>query len=85
MNDGYKPGGTPRTYLFRSDDHNTGVLLYQSFRLVEGNTFTAGIDYKNWGGHAWNDSINGPKGELIDKSVNEVAATSSCNKTSSIC
>lgn len=73
VNDGYKPGGTPRTYLFRSDDHNTGVLLYQSFRLVEGNTFTAGIDYKNWGGHAWNDSINGKKGELIDKSVNEVA------------
>lgn len=73
VNDGYKPGGTPRTYLFRSDDHNTGVLLYQSFRLVKGNTFTAGIDYKNWGGHAWNDSINGPKGELIDKSVNEVA------------
>lgn len=73
VNDGYEPGGTPRTYLFRSDDHNTGVLLYQSFRLVEGNTFTAGIDYKNWGGHAWNDSINGKKGELIDKSVNEVA------------
>lgn len=73
VNDGYKPGGTPRSYLFRSDDHNTGVLLYQSFRLVEGNTFTAGIDYKNWGGHAWNDSINGKKGELIDKSVNEVA------------
>lgn len=73
VNDGYKPGGTPRSYLFRSDDHNTGVLLYQSFRLVEGNTFTAGIDYKNWGGHAWNDSINGKNGELIDKSVNEVA------------
>lgn len=73
VNDGYNPGGTPRSYLFRSDDHNTGVLLYQSFRLLEGNTFTAGIDYKNWGGHAWNDSINGYKGELIDKSVNEVA------------
>lgn len=73
VNDGYKPGGTPRTYLFRSDDHNTGVLLYQSFRLVEGNTFTAGIDYKNWGGHAWQDSINNNKNELIDKSVNEIA------------
>lgn len=73
INDGYKPGGTPRTYLFRSDDHNTGVLLYQSFRLVEGNTFTAGIDYKNWGGHAWNDSINGNKADIIDKTVNEVA------------
>lgn len=73
VNDGYKPGGTPRSYLFRSDDHNTGVLLYQSFRLVEGNTFTAGIDYKNWGGHAWQDSINNNKNELIDKSVNEIA------------
>lgn len=73
INDGYQPGGTPRTYLFRSDDHNTGVLLYQSFRLVEGNTFTAGIDYKNWGGHAWNDSINGNKADIIDKTVNEVA------------
>lgn len=73
VNDGYEPGGTPRSYLFRSDDHNTGVLLYQSFRLVEGNTFTAGIDYKNWGGHAWQDSINNNKNELIDKSVNEIA------------
>lgn len=73
INDGYKPGDKPRSYLFRSDDHNTGVLLYQSFRLVEGNTFTAGIDYKNWGGHAWNDSINGKVGEIIDKTVNETA------------
>lgn len=73
INDGYEPEATPRSYLFRSDDHNTGVLLYQSFRLVEGNTFTAGIDYKNWGGHAWQDSINGNKNELIDKTVNEVA------------
>lgn len=73
INDGYTPGDKPRSYLFRSDDHNTGVLLYQSFRLVEGNTFTAGIDYKNWGGHAWNDSINGKVGEIIDKTVNETA------------
>lgn len=73
INDGYKPGGKPRDFLFRSDDHNTGVLLYQSFRLVEGNTFTAGIDYKNWGGHAWNDSISGKIGEIINKTVNETA------------
>lgn len=73
INDGYKPGGKPLDFLFRSDDHNTGVLLYQSFRLVEGNTFTAGIDYKNWGGLAWNDSINGRKEEIINKTVNETA------------
>lgn len=40
---------------------------------MEGNTFTAGIDYKNWGGHAWNDTIKGTIGEVVDKSVNEVA------------
>ncbi len=73
INDGYKEGGMPRSFLFRSDDHNTGVLLYQSFQLIQGNNFTVGIDYKNWGGHAWNDSINGSIGEIVDKSVNETA------------
>jgi iron complex outermembrane receptor protein len=73
INDGYRTGGTPRTFRFNSEDHNTGVLLYQTFRLLEGNTFTAGIDYKNWGGHAWNDTIGGRTGEIVDRSVNEVA------------
>lgn len=73
INDGHTAAQPPRTFLFRSDDHNTGVLLYQSFRLFPGNSFTAGIDYKNWGGHAWNDSINGPKGEIVNKTVNETA------------
>lgn len=73
INDGYNPGKTPQPYLFYSDDHNMGVLLYQSFRLFEGNSFTAGIDYKNWGGKAWNDSINGNQQQLVNKTVNEVA------------
>lgn len=73
INDGYAPSGTPRKYLFMSDDHNTGVQLYQSFRLLLGNTITAGFDYKNWGGHAWNDSVNGKVGEIVDKTVNETA------------
>ncbi|MDR1556132.1 MAG: TonB-dependent receptor [Tannerellaceae bacterium] len=73
INDGYRSGGNPRTFRFNSEDHNKGVLLYQTFRLLEGNSFTAGIDYKNWGGHAWNDTINGRIGEIIDRSVNEVA------------
>lgn len=60
-------------YLFRSDDHNYGVLLYQSFRLLKDNLFTVGVDYKNWGGHAWNDSIIGPDKDLVDKSVSETA------------
>lgn len=73
INDGYYSGEKPKDYLFRSDDHNLGVLLYESFRLFSGNNFTVGIDYKNWGGHAWNDKNDGSQQEIIDKSVNETA------------
>lgn len=74
IDDGYHPGGTPQPYLFYSNDHNAGFLLYQSFRLLPGNSFTVGIDYKNWGGHAWQDSLrNDRRNELVDKSVNETA------------
>lgn len=73
INDGYAVGGTPRSYLFESRDHNYGILLYQSFRLLPGNSFTLGLDYKNWGGKAWNDSINGNRGDIIDKQVDELA------------
>jgi iron complex outermembrane receptor protein len=37
---------------FKSNDHQYGVLLYQSVRLFKGNTLTAGVDYKNYGGFA---------------------------------
>ena len=40
---------------------------------MKGNSFTVGIDYKNWGGHAWQDSINDNQNELVNKTVNEVA------------
>ena len=40
---------------------------------MKGNSFTVGIDYKNWGGNAWQDSINGNQNELVNKTVNEVA------------
>lgn len=73
IDDGHAPDAAPNPYLFFSDDHNAGFLLYQSFRLLEGNSFTVGVDYKNWGGHAWNDSINGNRAELVNKTVNEVA------------
>lgn len=74
INDGYHAGEQPQTYLFRSTDHNVGVQLYESFRLFTGNNFTVGIDYKNWGGHAWNDNNDGTRTETIDKSVSETAA-----------
>lgn len=73
INDGHQAEAPARSYLFRSTDFNMGALLYQSFRLMEGNSFTVGIDYKNWGGHAWNDSISAPRGEIVDRSVHELA------------
>ena len=74
INDGYYTGEDPQNYLFRSTDRNLGILFYESFRLFEGNNFTVGIDYKNWGGHAWNQMNDGSADqEIIDKSVNEVA------------
>jgi iron complex outermembrane receptor protein len=73
INDGYTTGGNPRSFLFRSDDYNAGFSIYESFRFLSGSLLTAGFDFKQWGGHAWNDSINGKRGEIIDKSVNEYA------------
>lgn len=77
INDGYLAGKgeVPQTKLFLSDDHNTGVMFYESFRLFEGNSFTVGVDYKNWGGKAWNEAIDTRKktGDLVDKSINETA------------
>lgn len=73
INDGYRIEEAPLNYLFRSNDHNIGVLLYESFRLFKGNIFTVGVDYKNWGGHAWNDYTDGTKSDLVNKTVNEIA------------
>jgi iron complex outermembrane receptor protein len=73
INDGYSSSGQPRKFLFNSSDHNMGILVYETVKAFEGNTLTFGMDYKNWGGHAWNDTINGTIGEIVDKSVNEVA------------
>lgn len=73
INDGYSPGATPLDYMFRSKDHNVGALLYESFRLFEGNLFTLGVDYKNWGGRAWNSFSDGSEKQFVDKTVNEVA------------
>ena len=75
INDGYTEGGTPRKYFFRSNDHNYGITFYQSFQPFEGNMLTAGIDYKNFGGRAWNDYTDAtPNANLLrDTSLYELA------------
>ncbi len=77
INDGYKFGSAPRNYRFNSRDHNRGIMVYENFNLFDGNTFTIGFDYKNWGGNAWNSPVNGAGStgntQIIDKKVDEMA------------
>lgn len=74
INDGYHPGGSPRTSLYLHDDLMAGVSLYQSVKLAQGNRTTFGFDFQHYGGHAFNRTIaDGTETDIIDKTVNEVA------------
>ena len=54
INDGYNAeGGNPQTDLFRSKDAVSGVSLYQSAQLFEGNRTTVGVDYQHIYGRAY--------------------------------
>ena len=75
IDDGYSPGEEPRNDLFRSNDHHFGAMAYQTFRLIRGNRFTTGLDYKNWGGHAWYIYRDGsPRSDLVNRTITETAA-----------
>lgn len=59
---------------FHSTDNNYGILLYQSFRPFSGNTLTAGIDLKKYGGMAENlKAMNGNGIVFGDTTVSEIA------------
>lgn len=75
IQDGYAQGGTPSKYFFHSNDHNYGVTFYQSVRPFTGSLITAGIDYKQYGGHAWNDFTDAsPNVDILKKtSFHEVS------------
>ena len=49
-------GPDQRDYYFRSKDNLTGVSLYQSVTLFDGNRLTAGLDFQHSYGHAYNTS-----------------------------
>lgn len=75
IDDGWR-NDAPRDYWFRSRDFNRGIALFESFNLFKGNQFTVGVDFKQWGGYAWNKSKPGKtvdEERIIDKTVNEVA------------
>lgn len=72
VNDGWK-NGAPRDYRFYSHDYNRGAVVYQMFRFNTGMHLTVGVDYKQWGGKAWNRYIGNRIQNLVDKDVNEFA------------
>jgi len=73
INDGYKAGGQPLNYRYRSKDNNFGLLFYQILRLWKGNMFTLGLDYKSYGGKAWNHFLNGnPDKVMVDTTSYDV-------------
>jgi iron complex outermembrane receptor protein len=50
---------------FHSKDKNYGIIVYQAVSLFNGNTITAGIDYKNYGGIAENIESMGGQGMIF--------------------
>ena len=74
INDGHGADELPQLFLFNSKDYNRGGSAYETFRFFENNSLTAGLDFKQWGGRVWNDTIsNRHTGDIVDKSVNEFA------------
>lgn len=66
--------GQPRSYLFNSIDFNMGVTAYQTIKPWTDNDLSLGVDFKHWGGEAWNaDKTDGKESPIVDKHVNEIA------------
>jgi outer membrane receptor protein involved in Fe transport len=66
--------GQPRDYLFHSKDYNMGITAYETLNLWTGNDLSLGVDFKHWGGNAWNaKKADGTRTDIVDKHVNELA------------
>lgn len=73
IDDGLR-NGQPRDYLFNSKDYNMGITAYQTVKPWEGNDLSLGVDFKHWGGSAWNSKKeDGAKTTITDRHVNEIA------------
>ncbi|MEQ9439387.1 MAG: TonB-dependent receptor [Cyclobacteriaceae bacterium] len=70
----YNAGKHEFTDGFRSTDVNQGFTFYQNLKLLPDNIITVGVDYKNFGGKAENDSLPPPARVGFDEKqrVNEV-------------
>lgn len=73
IDDGLDSRNLPRTYLFHSKDYNMGVTLYQTVRPWTGNDLSLGVDFKHWGGRAYNtDKTDGTESPIVNRHVNEI-------------
>lgn len=66
IDDGTKNAAQPTERFFRSKDALTGISLYQSAQIWDGNRVTFGIDYQHIYGHAYYTSK--ATGETLDTS-----------------
>lgn len=76
IDDGLDRTGKPRNYHFNSRDFNMGLTLYQTVRPWEGNNLSLGVDFKHWGGEAYNAPKEGDtsnRSMIVDAHVNEIA------------
>ncbi len=64
IDDGTTDPDNPTQRFFRSKDALTGVSLYQSARMFEGNRLTLGVDYQHIYGNAYYTSKQ--TGEILD-------------------
>lgn len=75
IDDGHAPGTAPRDYIFNSTDYNMGITAYQTVRPWAHAAISAGIDFKHWGGRAWNAAkTDGTPTPVSDAHVNELGA-----------
>ncbi len=75
IDDGLDRANKPRTYLFHSKDYNMGITIYQTVKPWTDNDLSVGVDFKHWGGRAYNtDKTDGKESPIVDRHVNEVAA-----------
>ena len=73
IDDGLR-NGKPRDYLFNSKDYNMGMTLYQTVKPWDGNDLSLGVDFKHWGGEAYNtQKADGSESPIVDRHVNEIA------------
>lgn len=82
IDDGLNARNQPRPYLFHSKDFNMGITAYQTVKPWTGNDLSLGVDFKHWGGRAYNAAkSDGAETQIVDKHVNEIAGYAMMQQT----